>query len=139
MTDPAVSTGHIVRWRWRVANAVGGGERGGAFLVQGATTKATLATSYNLNRTAYDAMSYTLTGTEADSITDYSDLHLRFTAEILGASEELRVSWAEMEVPDAGGATYEQSVAGTLTSAGESVKQTAKTMAGTLRRENDDL
>ena len=63
VTDPAVSTGHIVRWRWRVANAGGGGERGGAFLVQGATTKATLATAYGLNRTAYDAMSYTLTGT----------------------------------------------------------------------------
>ena len=131
VTDPAVSTGHIVRWRWRVANAGGGGERGGAFLVQGATTKATLATSYNLNRTAYDAMSYTLTGTEADSITDYSDLRLRFTAEILGASEELRVSWAEMEVPDAG-ATFTQSVSGTLSFAGSATKQTGKMPAGAL-------
>jgi hypothetical protein len=97
--DPASSTGHIIRVRnWMVGSAAG--EARTILLLQGGTTIATLITG-TLARTVGTQNNITLTGAQADAITDYSDLRLRFTATTLGSGETYRVGWAELEVPDA--------------------------------------
>lgn len=97
-TDPVSSANHIVRVAdWTVGS--GAGEARTILLLQGSTTIATVATG-NPSRTVGSTVTFTLTGTQADSITDYSDLRLRFTANTLAAGETYRVGWAEMEIPD---------------------------------------
>ncbi len=110
-TDPAVNTGHIFRYRWAT---VDGGVLSGDgtsvtqayVLVQGTTliTGAT-ANQHTTNSATFSAVSVTLTGTEADAITDYTDLRLRITASGGGGSPTDRrgaaCSFAEFEVPDA--------------------------------------
>jgi hypothetical protein len=99
VTDPLSSTDHIIRVRnWMVGSAAG--EQRTILLLQGGTTIATLITG-TLSRTVGTQNNITLTGAQADAITDYSDLRLRFTATTLGAGETYRVGWAELEVPDA--------------------------------------
>ena len=99
VTDPVSSSSHIIRVRnWMVGGAAG--EQRTILLLQGGTTIATLITG-TLARTVGTQNNITLTGAQADAITDYSDLRLRFTATTLGSGETYRVGWAEMEVPDA--------------------------------------
>ena len=71
-----------------------------AYLYQGTTLIATMLTAYNISRTTWEDVTYTLSAGEADSITDYSALELRFNANVLGGGETIQVSWAEIEVPD---------------------------------------
>ncbi len=111
VTDPEVSTGHILRARW-AKNATGGADhRGTLQLRQGyvsevsqGTQIATLVGSV-ITDTALLTDTYTLTGTEADSIgTDYSDLSLRaFAAKSGGgAGRAFKIDFIELETPDAG-------------------------------------
>lgn len=73
MSDPAISSGHIVRYR---LSATSGGIT--VRLRQGTTTIATWThASAPTSLTTYEQ---TLTGGEADSITDYSALRLQFEA-----------------------------------------------------------
>lgn len=105
VTDPAGNTSHTVNLRYYVAGS-GGGERHTVLLLQGGTTIATVVNNAAMSpRATWNAVTYTLTTGEADAITDYTDLRLRFTAATLGAGEEYRISWAEMNVPDAPGGT----------------------------------
>ncbi len=94
LTDPAVSSGHVVRYRYRkdAPQSLDLTVR----LLQGATTVASQA--HADISTSYTDGSFTLSSGEADSITDYSDLRLEFEATNRG----VRVTWAEFEVPDAG-------------------------------------
>jgi hypothetical protein len=113
VTDPTSSTGHIVRYRYArsdesaspIAAASGGSTSSvQVFLYQGATLIAT-GTSRNTFDGAWAADSFTLSGTEADNITNYADLRVQITATGGGGSPANRrgvaVSWAELEVPDA--------------------------------------
>lgn len=107
VTDPGVSTGHT--FRYRIAKTDAGVPSGGgnvvdvtARLMQGTTQIATdVARRADANWTQY---SYTLTGAEADAITNYPNLRLEFTTTASGGSPANRrggaVSWAELEVPD---------------------------------------
>lgn len=54
---------------------------------------------------AFGLFTYTLSGAEADAITNYNDLRLRFdsTSAFFGI-DSLQVSQAFFEIPDAGGA-----------------------------------
>lgn len=71
-TDPGSSSGHIVRYRIK-----GTGDLT-VVLMQGASTIATWAhTPAPGSFTTYEQ---TLSGAEADSITNYADLRLKFTA-----------------------------------------------------------
>ena len=99
VTDPVSSTGHIVRWRYKPAGSAAA-ERIVVDLYQGTTL---IRTSGNVTGTrgVYNDASFTLTATEADSITDYTDLRLKINTTNLGASESMRVTWLELEVPDA--------------------------------------
>lgn len=106
VTDPAVSTGHIVRYRVAKTNA-GTLDGGGnavtmtVALYQGATLIAA-DTVRTLDGT-WTTYEWTLSGAQADAITDYTDLRLRFTTSASGGSPANRrggaVSWAELEVP----------------------------------------
>lgn len=105
VTDPQVNTNHIVRYRYR-KNASAGNSRdirvelyqGGTLIAAGSTHTPTTAT--------WTAGTFTLTGTQADAITDYSDLRLRITQSgSTGGNPNNRrqpqLSWAELEVPSA--------------------------------------
>lgn len=79
VTDPVSSTGHVMRWRRRKQPASGSAQVNLTVrLMQGATQIASVADT-NLPGTFTDT-SYTLSGAEADAITDYSDLRLEFVA-----------------------------------------------------------
>jgi len=99
-TDPAVSTGHVIRMFAFTPNGGSQSERGLICLYEG-TSEIACSAITNLSRISYTEISYPLTGTEADSIIDYTDLRLRITAERLGGSETMRVTMAQLEVPDA--------------------------------------
>jgi hypothetical protein len=81
--DPVSSSGHIMRWR-RYKNAAGGGTIGLTLELREGSTggNGTLINSFvdsNLSETVATTTD-TLTGGEADTITDYSDLQIRFIA-----------------------------------------------------------
>lgn len=107
-TDPALSTGHTFRYRVAKTNA-GTVDGGGnsvtvtARLMQGTTQIATdTAKTATGTWTQY---ALTLSGSEADAITNYTDLRLEFVTSASGGSPANRrggaVSWAELEVPSA--------------------------------------
>lgn len=83
--DPQSSTGHIIRWR-RQKSASGGAQIDLTVqLRQGYTnegSQGTLITSRSDTDipASWTTASYTLTQSEADSITDYTNLYLRFVA-----------------------------------------------------------
>lgn len=84
--DPLSSTGHIVRYRYRKNAADGDQVDLTVQLRQGYVDEVTLGTLIhqevhnNIGGAAWTAGSFTLSGVEADSITDYGDLFLRFVA-----------------------------------------------------------
>ena len=99
VTDPGVSTGHVIRTRsWRTG---GGTILAAVALYQGATLRA--STVGNLDEATWNDITLTLSGAEADAITDYNDLRLRFylSASFGGTPTELRFSYGELEVPTA--------------------------------------
>lgn len=113
VTDPAVSTGHIVRFAYVRTNAGVPSGSGTAvnltvvLMQENGGSPITIASKAitNITSGSWIADSFTLTGTEADSISDYSDLAIRFDPSGGGGSPSNRrgvgYSWAEFEVPDA--------------------------------------
>lgn len=93
VTDPNGNTGHTITIRRRSA----AGHSCTIDLVQGTTVIASF-TDTTAGATFAD-ITYTLSASEADAITNYADLRLRLT---LGASVNYRVSQAFFECPDAG-------------------------------------
>ncbi len=83
-SDPSLSTGHVIHWRVAKNNTgqtvdvtvklyQGGGNSIGAGTLIATRTRTNVGTTF----TTYDE---TLTGTEADAITNYTDLYLEFYA-----------------------------------------------------------
>ena len=102
VTDPVSSTDHIVRYLYD--KDLGADHRSKVInltvdLKQGSTIIAS-KTHFDISGDPTPG-SFTLTASEADSITDYSDLRLTFTATAgAGAGERLaKIKWAELEVP----------------------------------------
>ena len=109
VSDPLVATGHIVRCRIsRSDGGVPNDNTGSAslariLLMQGATQIAEVRADATVG--LWEDVSYTLTATEANNITDYTDLRVQliFTGGA-GAPNDRRgvaLSWSEMEIPDA--------------------------------------
>jgi hypothetical protein len=98
VTDPAVGTGHIIRFTMQGTGS-GGPERCEVQLFDGATQRATTGTQ--TSRGAWAQKTYTLSAAEADAIVDYTDLRFKIISSNLGASEDMWVTQAELEVPDA--------------------------------------
>lgn len=109
VTDPEVSTGHVVRYHW--ATVDGGVLSGDGTAVtqiyeiyQGTTLIETLNT-HTTNNASWQSVSATMIGTNVDNITDYTDLRLRITASGGAGSPADRrgaaCSWIEFETPNA--------------------------------------
>ena len=116
VTDPASSIDHILRVR--ASEETGGANHDIIVeLRQGYVSEASLGTliaTLTASAIANTATTYTLTlsGAQADSITDYSDLQFRIYAQKNGGGAGNAVTCydVELEVPDAGAATYDESV-----------------------------
>ncbi len=99
LPDPALSTGHVLRYRYQKDSAAGAQIDLVVDLVQGVTV---IATFTHLDiQPGFITQAQTLTGPQADAITDYTDLRIRFTADNpgAGATREAHVSFAEFEIP----------------------------------------
>ncbi len=109
ITDPLKSDGHVIKVRAREA---GLGINAPFLLVElnqgGGAPLATLNITQGTLTTTFTEYQYLLTATEADSITDYSDLEIRMEASCaIGTCsagndrERVEVSWLEFSVLDA--------------------------------------
>ena len=86
VTDPNVSTGHTVRYRARKDPSTGAQVDLTVELRQGYVSEGSqgtlIATDSQVDLpTSFTTFSFVLSGGEADAITDYSDLFLRFVAD----------------------------------------------------------
>lgn len=110
--DPVSSSNHVIRFRIAQTDADsadGAPSSGGTATVcsialfQGASQIAILA-DQAATESAFTQYEYTLSGAEADAITDYTDLQLQFVPTGGAGSPANRrgvsLSWAELEVPD---------------------------------------
>ncbi|MEX2159372.1 MAG: hypothetical protein WEB04_08220, partial [Dehalococcoidia bacterium] len=97
VSDPSLSTGHILRYR--VAQVGTKTATVDVALYQGATLIA--SDIQQTLTTTYQTFTYTLSGAEADAITNYSDLRVRVTASATGAGDltTALATWIELEVP----------------------------------------
>lgn len=111
LSDPNVGTGHILRARWNKSAAGGHSVTAVLELWEGVpgtgNLRATLSVTDISETEATD--SYTLSGAEADSISDYTNLYLRVSRQgDTGGNPATRralvVEAVELEVPDAGAA-----------------------------------
>lgn len=106
--DPQESSGHIVSYVYRKS---GGGSVTidiTARLMQGAAQIASWTHS-NVG-TAFTLAQQTLTGAQADAITDYSDLRLEFTGTYTAGLLPARsadISWANLQVPPTPDGVYD--------------------------------
>lgn len=78
--DPLSSTGHTVRVRALIDAAIGGAMTLTTELRQGASALSTPATWDDTLTASAQTFEHTLSGGQADAITDYANLRLRFTA-----------------------------------------------------------
>jgi hypothetical protein len=99
--DPGVGTGHKIRCYAK--SVAGGGAREQMYiaLVENGNVRAT-SSAVNTDRSAYGLIEYILSEAEANSITNYANLRLRFHITKTDADEPIRVTQAEFECPDAG-------------------------------------
>lgn len=101
--DPQTSSNHIVKYVYRKNTSGGNVIDLTVRLMQGGTTIATWTHS-GISET-FTLASQTLSGAQTDSITNYSDLRLRFTGTYSSGiiARTAEISWAEFEVPAASG------------------------------------
>jgi hypothetical protein len=102
VTDPQTGTGHIIRFRMMTLGT-GSKERCQVQLFEGTTPIA--STNNEQSQDAYTTHTYTLVSAEADNISDYSDLRFKVVSSSVDVDETVRVTWVELEVPDAAAAT----------------------------------
>jgi hypothetical protein len=79
VTDPVSSSNHVIRWRRRKQPASGSATINMTVRLMCGTTQIT-SQADNALPTSFTDTSYTLSGGEADSITNYADLRLEFVA-----------------------------------------------------------
>jgi hypothetical protein len=113
VTDPASSAGHIYRVRVRRVESSGtctdsitGQQTDERIQLRQGTTVINETTQTNV--TAWATIAVTLSGAEADAITNYGDLNIYTGGVVVGGGSARRstVSALELEVPNAGAAAY---------------------------------
>lgn len=119
--DPGVGIGHIIRFRAKQQSGSKGPERLNCQLYEGGILIAETGVK-TLMRGSYGSFEYTLLETEADSIINYNDLRFRLIP-AQGDTEVMRLTWADLKVPDAAG--EEHSGSGSISGNG-SLAGTAK-------------
>lgn len=98
-TDPESSSNHTIYWSdFGTWLARGSAPTVTMYLVEGTTVIA--SQGYATVSNTITQRSYTLTSGEADSITDYTNLRLRFTGSG-GSLHQTRIGRARLEIPDA--------------------------------------
>lgn len=137
LTDPQSSSGHVLRFRHARDAAGGTAVDIVVALWQTGGGAAIASTTVQPSGTTYTAGSISLTGTQADAITNYGQLELRVSATGGSGSPANRragrISWAEFEVPDApSGQQYNQSVSGSLSFTGVIAKRAGRALSATL-------
>lgn len=98
--DPHTSSNHIVRYAYKKDQSGGNQIDLTVSLLQGGTTIASWSHS-NIPEN-FVLATQTLSTTQANSITDYTDLRLQFTGTMNGINiqpRSVQISWAEVEVP----------------------------------------
>ncbi len=100
LTDPVGNVNHVCRFKMQGTGS-GGPERLNVQLFDGATLIA--QSGVQTSRAAWAEKTFALSTTEADNITDYTDLRFKFISSNLGGTEDMWCTWAEFEVPDAAG------------------------------------
>lgn len=102
--DPGVHTGHVVRFRAGKFGMLGVNPRLTVQVRQGqgGVVVASLAVTYTVDDTFQDR-DFTLTEAEAAAITDYAALTLRLIGDLGDGvtDSRIRMSWGELEVPNA--------------------------------------
>lgn len=78
VTDPVSSSSHVMRWRRRKTPSAGAQINLTVRLLVG-TTQITSQADTNIP-TSFTTTTYTLSGAEADAITDYTDIRMEFVA-----------------------------------------------------------
>jgi hypothetical protein len=97
VSPPITNTGLIIKFRAEAPGGSGTAEKANAVLFQGATQIAQTGLQ-TLSRTAFTQFQYTLTTTEAASITDYTNLNIQIQTSKAN-TEVIKVSWIEFDVP----------------------------------------
>jgi len=101
VTDPSGSTLHKVTYRAKGDGGEGDVPTLTVVLLDGSTSIASWTNSSVA--TSFTDYTNTLTATEANNISDYTDLKLRFTRAVGDPMSEIYVSQSFFECPDAGG------------------------------------
>lgn len=98
-TDPVSSVNHILSYRYKKSANAGRQIDLTVRLVQGTTILATF-THTNISNTITQA-DQTLSGAQADSITNYGDLRIRFAANAVGTGTGRagQITWAQFKCP----------------------------------------
>lgn len=108
-SDPNLSTGHVIRFRLAKTNNGFADGAGSVVKVTYSLLQGGLVIKDNIGNElvvtgTWTQHEFALSGVEADAITNYADLRLRFVTSASGGSPANRrggaVSWAEMELPD---------------------------------------
>ncbi len=98
ISDPGGNTDYFLRCRMQSTGS-GGPERVQLALFEGATQRA--ISGNFVNRASWADKFYELTTGEADAITAFTDLRLKIISSSLTATEDMWVTQAFFEVPDA--------------------------------------
>ena len=107
ITDPGVTTGHKIVYRWSLPDEGGSSNCNlTAKLMVGSTVHATQTLDTTGGGASYTTTTYAPTNLDSalGSATAYNNAFLRFTFDDDDALETVRISWAYVEVPDAAAA-----------------------------------
>jgi hypothetical protein len=103
VTTPLIKRYHAVRYRYRKSQALGNVRNLTVGLYQGTTLIAANAVHNDIT-VAWTEGAFLLTVAQANAITDYTNLRLRFTPSGVTSGSTARrmvqVSWAQLRVPD---------------------------------------
>jgi len=100
VTEPTPDTGHVLHVLYRSIGS-GGPEKVDIFLFVGTTEVLELPNQSNRSG-SYTDCNYTLSEAEAAALAgNYDDIRIRLNADTVGSGEEIRVTQAYLEVPDA--------------------------------------
>jgi hypothetical protein len=104
VTDPVSAVNHVLRI-WSRSSGSKGGEKYNWALYEGTGGgRSTIASANNItaNRSSNFAedVTYTLSEAEANSISDYTDLHVAITVGSLDSGETMDIGSIRLEVPD---------------------------------------
>ncbi len=125
VTDPGVDTGHTFSFR-ATSTGSGGPEKFNVRLLDGTTE---IDVHNNLSsRGSYTTFSYALDPVDVANISDYSNLRVEFSTTSVGNGEDIRISWIELELPDAAASTEPTVTTGSATS----IDTTTATLGGNV-------